>query len=140
AYEIADDSQTCGAGFLGVELYAGDVGGLKDGGVRDLVGARGGGPLVGGDVVAVGKVDQRARGHVVQEVRLGAAFEFVPAHVRDARAAGEAADDAGKDAEAADFGGFFAGFVESLQAEADAEEWDAGTDAADERVADVEAV
>ena len=70
----------------------------------------------------------------------GVRGEFVPAHVGDAGIGGEAADGAGVDAQAADFGRFLAGFEEGLHAEADAEERDAGADALDEGFADAERI
>src|ERR1035437_4587345 len=131
--EIADDLEPHGAGLFGVELDAVHVAAFERGGVTDVVGAGGAGTGVFGHVVAVREVHVRAGVQIVHELRTGAHFELVPAHVGNARTEGEAPHGAGVDAEAADFRGLFAGIEQRLHAEADAEKGHAGLNAFDQR-------
>ena len=129
-----------GPDFSGMELDSGDVAGFERGGIAQAVSAHGGGLRDFGDVVAVSEVHVRTRGDAAEELRIGARFELVPAHVGDARGLRKALHGAGEKAQAADFGGFFAGFEEGLHAKADFEVQDARADAFEECGADVEFV
>jgi hypothetical protein len=85
----------------------------------------------------VGEVKEGVRGNVGEEARGAAELELVPAHVRELDVGGKGRDVAGEKVEAIEFGSFLAGFVESLQAETDAEEGDAALDSGDERRAEL---
>src|ERR1039457_6519954 len=138
--EVADDFQADGAGFFGVELDSVDVAAFEGGSIAELVGAGGAGAWVFGHVVAVREVDVGARVEIADELRAGAHFELVPAHVGNARIDGEALYGAGIDAEAADFGRLLAGLEQRLHAEADAEEGHAGLNALDQRLAHAQGI
>src|ERR1019366_2127264 len=138
--EVADDFQADGAGFLRVELDSVDVAAFERGGVAELIGAGGAGTRVLGHVVAVREVHVGARVEIADELRAGAHFQLVPAHVGNAGIDREALYGAGVDAEAADFGGLLAGFEQRLHAETDAEDGHAGLNAVDQRLAHAQGI
>src|ERR1035438_5950907 len=96
--EVPHDFQADGAGFLGVELDSVDVAAFERRGVAELIGAGGAGTRVLGHVVAVREVHVGARVEIVNQLRAGAHFQLVPAHVGNAGIDGEALNGAGVDA------------------------------------------
>src|SRR5258707_14704266 len=102
-----------------MELNAVDVAMLDHGGERGSVLGRRGRRGDDGSVVAVGEVDVRFIAGTLEQSRFAEAADVVPAHVRDARRAGEARDPLIEEAEAAHVGRLIARGEQSLQAETD---------------------
>src|ERR1039457_2405685 len=89
-------------------------------------------------IIAVRKI--KVRIHVAYQLRGPLRSNLVPAHVRNARAAREAANSAFEQSEATLIGSFLARLKERLQAKADAEKRYARADAIEQSLADMHGV
>jgi hypothetical protein len=131
--EIPEELGAGGAAFFGVKLGGVNVVVFDDGGEGSAVGAESDGFAVGfGGGEGMGEVEEGVGGYVGEKARGAGELELVPAHVREFDGGGEGRDVAGKKVKAVEVGSFLTGFVESLEAEADAEERDAALDGGDE--------
>jgi len=86
-------------------------------------------------IVAVSEVHERFFAGAPQQTCGAFRFELIPAHVGNANIALKPANGSREDAEPALLGRFFARFEKRLQAEADAQERDTGSDAFDKSFA-----
>ena len=123
--EVGVEAKAVAAALFGVALCGHEVATCEDGGEDGAVigfaeDERGVG---GGGVVGVDEVEVAAAGDALGDGVGVAPLDGIPAHVGDFEAAvgGEAASDAGEDAEAL-LVAFFGAFEEGLEAHADAEE------------------
>src|SRR5262245_36249090 len=97
-----------------MELHAANVSTFKDCCVRNNVMAAGGGLVDDRAVVAVREIEIRAV-DAFQQTRFTARYHLVPTHVGNSFGAVKAANFAGKNAETALAGSFFAGREQTLQ-------------------------
>src|ERR1022692_2642917 len=89
-------------------------------------------------IIAVRKI--KVRIHVAYQLRGRLRSNLVPAHMRNARAAREAANSAFEQSEATLIGSFLARLKERLQAEADPKKRHAGADAIEQRFANMHCI
>jgi hypothetical protein len=84
----------------------------------------------------MGKIKIPVCGDSLEKTRRASELELVPSHVGELDGGGKGTHGTREELEASEFGGFVAGFVKSLQAEADAEKGNATLNGIEERRAE----
>src|ERR1700722_11810232 len=123
-----------------MELHAENVACFQHRRIRNRVGARRSRGIVQWRVVTMSEVEIWMGREIPQQLRTIQGLNLIPSHVRHASVSRKTPDLPLKQAKPPLFGRFFARFEQALQSQANPQKWDAGANALQQRVTDLQLI